>query len=958
MEICKQLVNSDDTNSQFLGAFFIHQTLRENINEISESKEIFLKYRDLIFHDLLEKLKSSNAIIIERICYSVAILMAVGIISHWETCVEDLIQFGKISKENCYLALIILQNIMKELNELQIAGKKMLRIKDVLIEKVNLINDFINLLLESFCANKANLLANSFEAKFLNQTLDLIHSWIKLDLNILKDHKLLSALFVCFSIENCEKISEIFSESICLSKSGKKYYLQNEYDVDVLYEKSDKLEINSIDIISEFLNVFISESIMGNAVSEESPIKKLLINTSNADNAAVFPKLNSDEKLLALGNFANVFASIFEFFPNLLFMKNALSSILLNSLFSFLAHKGRKISSRMFMAFNEIKEFVNRGYKLSNYSLPEKKEFCDFLIKICESIMFNCKLTTFYIPSLSQGKVLNDLNDIEMCYPNDALNNNFDNNELSISEYRKQAEEIFYDLFMVFLTNFQEEGVSYFFAFLYAVLDNSDIGNLQALASTDQKVFVIEVVLLLVNSIISCFEVADTYAKFLIDFASKIIGSHAAINEKLLCPFLKFMDAASPYIHKNLTLYSESVHMLTGMLKIKQIENVVGIILVQITEFSKLPSKVNFEFLYNIFIEEYDNLSSNTLGNLVESLANSIAVKENHYNLEERSSYALEISGYFKLVLGAAAQRAEKAFLVLKDNLTSLGINTQTLNFTQNPAVYANELNCGLNPAHAETIKMQFLRNFNVYNLLLKKAFFLDQKILIEIFHEVMRQIANIIDKSLRFFVKDVNFVKEVTKIFNKLATNLGIEILPYFDYINELMLFLYVNNPDNFYVLSVLKPLYSNAAVNSTEKKEFIANNFVELSELIKKNIIEVNKNNKLDIIIVLCYLWTTVLNAVDRLKVSDENVIYGFIDFILDAFKSVSEPSLNKAILSLLSNLISVSNIIPSQLIINKFKEIVCAVYGSLDNLVGGVLTPVNLIFYFIKFFIQSQI
>lgn len=898
-----------------------------------------------MFLDLLEKLKSSNAIIIERICYSVSILMAVGIISHWETCVEDVIQYAKLSKENCYLALIILQNIMKELNELQIAGKKMLRIKDILIEKLQCISDFIVLLLESFCAIKGNLLVpKSFEAKFLNQTLDLIHSWIKLDLNILKNQKLLSPLFLCFNISNCELICEIFSESICLSKSGKKYYLHSEYEVDVLLEKSDPLEIESIEIISEFLNVFISESILGNAVSEDNRIKKLLNANGNNPNAfASTTKLKSDEKLSALLSFANVFASIFEFYPNLLFTKNTLASSLLNSLYFFLAHKNRKISARMFMAFNEIKEFINRGYKLSNYSLPEKKEFCDFLIKICESIMCNCKLSDLAVPALMQGKVLNDIDDIEICDPNDA--SNFDNNELSIAEYRKQSEEIFYDLFMVFLSNFEEEGVSYFFSFLYGVLDNASISNLHALPPNDPKVFVIEVVLLLINSIISCFEVADLYAKFLVDFARKVIYSGLAASEKLLCPFLKFMDAASPYVHKDSALYSQSVRLFTEILKIKQIENLAGTILVQITEFAKAPSKENFEYLYKIFLEEYDNLSPKTLGNLVESLANTISVKGSEQEKEEETNQSLnEISTHYKLILGAASQRAEKAFFIFAENLSALGVNAQSISFVQNPALAANELNCGLNPAVAETFKMQFLRDFNVYSLLLKKAFFSSNKVLIEIFHEVMRQSANIIDKSLRFYVKDVNYVKEVTKIFNKLATNISVEILPYFDFINELMLFLYANNPDNFYVLSVLKPLYSNAAVNSAEKKDFIANNFVELSELIKKNIIEVNKNNKLDVIILLCYLWTTVLNAVDRLKIPDENVVYCFIDFLLDAFKSVSEPSLNKAILSLLSNLVSLPNIIPSPLVLGKFRDIVYAVYGSLDNLVGGVLTQVS--------------
>jgi len=894
--------------------------------------------------ELLEKLKSTNAITIERICYSVSILVSVGILSNWETCIEDIIEFAKISKENCYLALIIMQNIMKELNELQIPGKKMLRIKDFLIEKLNIISDFVGLLLENFSINKDIIESNSFEARFFGQTLEFIHSWIKLDLNILKNQKILSTLFICFNAENSEKITDIFTESICLSKSGKIYYVQNEYDINLLYEKSDPLEIKSIEIISEFMNVFISENIIGNTILSDNQIKKLIGKNFNL-------KLKNNEKILILTNFANVYSSIFEYYPNLLFMKNELSSNLLNSLFYFLTHKNKKISSRIFMAFNEIKEFINRGYKLFNYSLEEKKEFCDFLIKICECIMTNCKVSDIYIPALAQGKLLNNIDDIEVSDPNDE--NNFSNEDILIAEYRKQAEEIFYDLFMIFLSNFEEEGVEYFFKFLNGILDASNINELQSSHSNNDKFFVIEVILLLINSIMTCFEVADSYSKFLVDFARKVIGSQIVQSEKLICPFLKFVDSACPYIHRDEILYNQTVKLFTEILKLKQFENLASLILLQITEFSKIPSKEIFDFLYNIYINQYDNFTNFTLGNFVEILANSIGVKDNLYDkivkndISERfvKYTSKEIFDHLKFVLAPATERIEKYFIVLAESLNNVGINIENLEFTHGINLNnLNEVNCGLNPILIENIKLQFFRNFHVYNLILKKAFFLSNEIMAQIFLEVMHKSGKLLDKIMRFFIKDVNFIKEISKIFNKLATNISLEILPYFDFINDLMLFLYINNPDNFYCLSVIKALYTNSAVNSSEKKEYIGNNFLELSEIIKKNIIEINKNNKLEIIVILCQLWTTVVNSVDTLKINDANLIYGFFDFILDVFKTVSEPELNKTILKLLSNLVTLSNIIPRELILNKFNDIIYAVFSSLDNLVGGCLTQVK--------------
>ena len=541
-------------------------------------------------------------------------------------------------------------------------------------------------------------------------------------------------LFSCFDLNNIEIICDIFSETICLSKSAKYYIIHSEYNINTLLEKSDHEEIESIGIIIEFMNSYINENII------------YLSNTDNNKGRSI--KLSKDEKILILSNFANIFSSIFENFVNLLFMKNLLSGKLFSLMFYLLTNKTRKISSKMFMSFNEVKEFINRGYNFNNYELNEKKEFCDFLIKICENIMTNCKLSDICIPALVNGKNLNSVDDIDIIDPND--NNALDSNDILLSEYRKQAEEIFYDIFMVFLKNFNDEGVNYFFSFLYNILDKAEINNISKLSSNDERIFIIEVILLLINSIIGCFEVTEIYTKYLIEFTNKIFNSQIIQSEKLMCPFLKFIDYACPYIPKDNKLFLQCIQLFTEILKIKQFENISGLILLQITEFSTDPSVENFNYLYNIYLAKYDDFSNYTLGNFVEILANTIGIREKEENneinpnkeVERFVKYSIEeISQYFKIICQPANERLQKTYGVLIENINNNNLSNENIhNF--------HDL--------IEKIKSSLLRNFHVYNLILKKSYFLSNKILINIFYDLMGQISEIFDKSMRFFINSL----------------------------------------------------------------------------------------------------------------------------------------------------------------------------------------------------------
>jgi hypothetical protein len=941
-------------NSRFLGAFFIHQSIKEKISEISESKTEFLKYRDLIFFELLDKVKNADSIVLERICFSVSILISVGLITFWLESIEDIVKYAKLSRENCYIAVVILQNIFKELNEIKISGKKLLKIKDTLIEKNIIVGEFIFLLLEDNYINKNIDEKISKKKNFFGQILELLNSWLRLGLNILLSPQVINYLFLAFNSDTADIISEIFSESISTSKSAKLFFTKDNYDLNNLLNFSEPAEIESIGKIIDFIEYYLYYIIFNNNninISHDNFFKQIILKE----------KISKEEKLQIVLNIENILTSIIENYTNLLFMKNNLSTKILNLFYMLITKENKKISAKLFMPFNEIKEFINK-YQFNNYDFNEKKEFCDFLLRIMESVMKNSKVSNIFISTLAEKKFITSVDDLEIIDPNDKL---IDNSEMPSQEYRKQAEEIFYDIFTIFFMNFKDEGVEYFLKFLSDILDqsclinNNDKGNSNSnlnlnFSDNDPRIYIIEVVFLVLNSIAGCFEVAENYIKYLNIFTTKIFLSQISQSEKLICPFLKFVDVASPFIAKDENLLHISIKIFSGLIQYKQFEYISSLFLLQITEFSNFVSKENFEFLYEIFLREYDNFALNTIGNFVEILSNSVALKENsnsnfienindidndniNFNKNEGKLIKFskkEIIFFFKKILEPANQRIIKTYEILEENIrfnnNNNNININNFNFT--------ELNSNINKDLIEKIISSFYKNFKVFNIMLKKCFFLNKDILLDIFYNMMNNnnTAKILEISMKFFIYDTNYIKENSRIFLKLSTNIQEEILPYFDYINELMLYLYVNNPENFYCLNVLKPLYSNGLNFSLEKKQYISNNFFKLSEIIKKNILEVNKNNKLDIIILLCGLWNSVLNSVDFLYIDIEENLYSFLDFILDAFRTVCELDLNKSIIRLLSTLISTSGIlIPKQIFYNKFVPIVNSIYGYLDNL-----------------------
>lgn len=252
--MCIELINSEEDTVQFLGALIIHQNIKERAKALLDNKTEFFKFRTLIFDNLLDKIRSSSSQVIQRICYSIAILIGIGVITYWPEAIEDALAFARISKENCYISTIILEDIYKEVEEMNISKDAIRRIKNNLSDKKELIQDFVLLVLRTVKSSEDGTLNKAI----FNNALKMTQSWVKSGLNLLKIPLLSQLLIEYIDSDNIDLISNIFCDSIAYSSNSKFASVHEIYNIDEIMDKMDKDEILSLYNLLTFLKQAIA----------------------------------------------------------------------------------------------------------------------------------------------------------------------------------------------------------------------------------------------------------------------------------------------------------------------------------------------------------------------------------------------------------------------------------------------------------------------------------------------------------------------------------------------------------------------------------------------------------------------------------------------------------------------------------------------------------------------------
>ena len=143
--ICFELLEDfNNVNYCVCGCFALHKILKQRNEFISKNQNIFNFIKNKLFNEIYPKITTINSnLIINKLCFCGSVMIILGLFNLWENSIEETLKFSEIKSENLFVGLIILGEINSELDSLNLPQKNILQIKDILIEKNELIKNFV-----------------------------------------------------------------------------------------------------------------------------------------------------------------------------------------------------------------------------------------------------------------------------------------------------------------------------------------------------------------------------------------------------------------------------------------------------------------------------------------------------------------------------------------------------------------------------------------------------------------------------------------------------------------------------------------------------------------------------------------------------------------------------------------------------------------------------------------------
>ena len=853
--ICIDLYKINSAQEKKLSLFLLYQITLKNVSNLIDDKNLFVLYKNNFFEILSTLNENSENIMIEKICNSISILTLIGLVRYWPESIEDILNYGKRNNFNTYITVTILSDLENELNNLKIEGKLLFKMRNILIEKKELIQNFIEVIINNI---------EKINEKLFNKCIDLIKSYIQFEFNILNLPKMIELILKNINKSNIDNISELLSE--CIKSSNDKKEEKEFEEILIQLEDNDYISKNlhflSIKIIIDFLNEYISN------------------NNENIDIDIKF-------------GLSKISSSLLENYIYLLFIKNDISQKLFYIFYFFITNKSLKISCNFFDSINIMKTFINTEYNFCNYNNNEKNQFCEYLIEITKSLIKKCeqkKINENKEILLDGLKIVLNQNDMNNNNNEEIEENDFENNEISVDNYRNFCEDCFFDIFNIFAQIFKENGVNYF-------LENITKDFIEIVNKNDfneKNILYLESVIFCIRSTIEVFESLKLNKIHLIQFSLFIIKSQMIKNNFLLINFLLFLERCSIYLSENEENYLEIVNFLLKLLKKTEINNdlrqLVNIILNGLTESCLLFIPQIFEKIFNIYENNFENFDILNITTLVECLCNSvtITVDNNGKNLIKELNND-KLFQYYNIILEIPISKIKNFYENSKDN---------------------NNLNL-----KNENIKYEIKKVYSVFEKIMKHGHNYDdinfQNIL---FENLFLSIYEYTKYIFNLYFNDFELINEIIKFFIKCTNNIQYEkLLKIFDNLNELMLNSYLKNENNFNSILVIKNIYEIILNNHYNNKyiELITKNFLLLNKEIYQNILK-NKNYQIENIENLTDLFNSLFNKLNiNYKINEnEIIILNTINIFIESIKIILDNKLINKILKSLINFVSFNN------------------------------------------------
>ena len=913
IEIAMALFSSQSLEDKFISSLLLYQHIKENPNKLLKNKELFIKIKEFILNQALipytiseekkeddnKQGKSQDSLIIERVCYSMSIIILLGCCSYWSNAIDDMLEFGKQTLKHTYLMAIIFGNCSNELKDLYLSSKQEFLIKSKFIEKKEEFKNFINTIFINI---------NNIDKKLYNKAVDLAKNLTCFEVNILHIPNLIKVILNSINISNIDSLSSLLSESINKSKSIKLEDEYNDLDITNYDSKVDKDEILSFSYIIEIIISYVQTH-------------------------------NNPEEDIIFG-LGKVFSSITENYIYFFFKKDLLSQKIFNLFFFFVSHKKRKISQLFFETIITMKNFINSNYKFSNYSQNEKIEFSNFLLKILLNITNNCVYKTI---QKKQDFLLNgEYISINNFNKNEKKENEEDDfideiNEITIEDYRVSAEDVFLNVFAIFAKNYGKDGVNYFFEQITKEI--IPILNKPLNEIKEEHILSVEVILYVIKCIVSSFESLDLDKTPLNQFTLILIRSQILSNNFILTNLLLLLEEESTYFEYNKIFYSELIIFLLNQLTLKineensqQINILLSTVLLSICDSCNgLFIEEIWEKMYQVYINYYDKFSFLPLYNLTESLSSSLIIQEDESNSEDENNKRQnldfltneEIIQHLKKIVEPPVLRILKIGEIIINKETSEIYEKQDME---------------------KKIRLEIIKNFNVITCILKQSSFIEDKTIINtIFNLIYNKIWQCLSIIINDFHKDNEILHCIMSMLAKCSAHFSIDYLEQiFPKFNELMINSFLKNKDNYQCIFVLKNIYL-LKLHNIKDKTFsnnnyteIYNNFLKLNREICSAIITSSKY-QLELMKSLSLLFVSIFPQLNNINKNDYVIISDTIILLNEGIKTLCENDLISNILYAFISFIESPN---KELIEQKYNDIVKSVFDAFDHFNQNVL------------------
>ena len=910
LEISIELFKSQSLDDKLISSLLIYQYLKENPKILLNNEQLFNKIKSYILDSILipyttEKEiegnqninKSKTDLIIERICYSMSIIVLLGCCSFWPNALDDMISFGKKTIKHTYLMTIILGNCNNELNDLFLSHKHEFIIKNKFIEKKEEFKNFINTIF-------INL--DKIDIKLYNKTVDLAINLTSFEVNILFIPNLIKVVLTNINVSNIDSLTKLFCESFNCSKNKKIEDEYNDLDISEFDNKISKDELTSFNYIIDIIINYVQN------------------HNNNLDEDIAF----------GLGQ---IFSSFTENFVYMFFKKDSLSQKIFNLFFFFISHKIRKISQLFFETIAIIKNFIKGNYKFSNYNQDEKIQFMNYFLKILFNITNNCIFKTITKKqdiNLSEEYITIQNTNIAK---NNEKNNNSNKekeedsldeiNEITIDDYRIAAEEAFNDIFEIFAINYDKDGVNYFFT--QVTKDIIPLLEKPINDITEQNILFVEVVIYIIKCISNSFEELKLDKTPLNQFVLILIRSQIILNNFILVNFLLLIDEANSIFDYNKSFFSELILFLLNQISFKmnnefdtsgEINKLISFILNHVCESYEgnfIPEV--WDKLFQVYIHYYDKYNSFTLNNITEALCSllNIEEKENINSLSNDTTI-----NYFKKIIEAPVIRIIKIAEIINNKITEINDNKEK----------------------EKTVRLEIVKNFDVVTFVLKQSSFIDDKIIINsIFDEFYKKTYQQLSIIINEYNKDSEIMNCFMNTFIKCSAYLNIESLnSIYQNFNQLMINSFLINNDNYQCINVLKNIYNLKLHNIKQKdlsnKEYaeIYNNFLKLLRQICSAIIT-SVNYKLELMLCLSSFFVSIFSQLSQINKEDNVIITDTIIIFNEGIKTLCENRIINNILYAFIVFIESPNY---ELINEKYIEIIKSVFSSFDHFNSNVI------------------